>query len=295
MDQVEFDQPRAPVRTKRLTWDWNDLAEAVQREIAARGDAILQGCWYLNPMFLVHAPEPISEFLIEVRRCQRAWFRTLNRQFRSANWRRLFQVTNDIWQRRTEFTGLLMIDGQEIDPRSQWRLEAELGLRPESDLVVSHRPYAFTCLKNRDWDSLKQISRTELEQHLIDSPNDPIFVTPKITVTGRRPDPAFYAEVQKRSSEWHGNCARILTNRGKTTLARQADCATLMLVLGGTLVVNGQIYAPGCWPNREKPRTKSSRSPSGSPTVSPDYLGLRLVTAASPDGPSLSGAEVSEC
>jgi hypothetical protein len=200
-------------------------------------------------------------------------------------------ATKDIRQRRMTFSGILMMRGEEIDSHSQYRLEAQLGLQPESDLVVSRRPYAHRCLKEQDFDSLKEISRSDLDQQLQANPNDPVYVCPIVTVMGLRADPAFYEEVERRCGEWHGHINRILGGPRRKELARQADWATRMLVLNGTLVVDGAIYVPGCWPNHPLKKTKLKLSPFGLPTVPPEYLGLQGKSSSMTNGKSGSMVE----
>lgn len=283
LDQVESFPRSQGVTVRRLIWDWNDPSEVVGLELLRIGSDLHRGCWFLNPMFKVHSPESTRAFLQEVRRRQSEWFRVLTRQFGSANWRRMMLATKDLYQRRLGFAGILMVQGREIHPHSQYRLEAQLGLRPESDFVVSRRPHAYRCFKEQDWESLKEISRSDLEQQLRANPKDPVYVCPIVTVMGLRADPAFYEEVEKRCGEWHGHLNRLLGGPGRKEMARQADWATRMLVFNGTLVVDGLIYVPGCWPNRPL-KKKLKMSPFGSPTVLPEYLGLCCTCKATTVG-----------
>ena len=156
MDEVESWPVPRKVTVQRLVWDWNDPSETVENEIRCIGGRFQQGCWYLNPMFRVACPKLTRGFIGVFRKRQKQWFRELSRQFRSANWRRLMQVTKNVRQRRTTFTGILVIEGQVIDPRTQWRLEAQFGLHPGSDIIVARRPHTFSCLREQDWGSLKQ-------------------------------------------------------------------------------------------------------------------------------------------
>jgi hypothetical protein len=278
MDQVEFQTEPKDVTVQRMVFDWNDPSNIVQKEMMNLDEKLFQGCWYLNPMFKVHSPGSICEFLKQVRRCQRNWFRKLNRQFGSANWRRLMRTITEVTERHMTFSGILFINGKEIDPWSQYRLEAELGLHPESDFVVSRRNEANDYLEKQDWNALKEMSRSVLDQQLSANPADPIYVTPGISVMGFLAIPSFYAEVEKRSNEWHRLLTNVLGNRGKADLARQADWITRMLVFNGTLVVDGVIYLPGCWPNHRLSEVKIKNSPFGRPTVPPEYLGLSYIS-----------------
>ena len=273
MDQVDLKPRPKDVVVQRLAWDWNDPSETVERELQYIGRELRKGCWYVSPMFRVHSPEPTRGFFASVQKRQREWFRVMSRQVGSG-WRRLMDVTKDLYRRRIGFTGILVVHGQVIDPRAQRRLEAHVGLHPESDLVVVRRPHAYVCLKERDWESLKQLSRIDLEQQLSANPADPVYVNPGIAVMGLKADLAFYAEAQKRCSAWHACLARLFGNRETRALCHEADLPTLMLVFNGTLVVDGNIYIPGCWPNQHPTKGKLRHCPFGLPTVTPDYLGL---------------------
>ena len=272
LDQVRCSPLPRGLTVQRLVWDWNDPSEVVETEIRRIGEKRNRGCWYLNPMFRVYNPEPTQFFLGVVRRRQREWFRKLSRQFGSSNWRRLFDVTKNVYQRRIGFTGVLFIDGQEIDPRSQWQLEAQVGMHPGSDLVLSRRPQASAYLKEGNWEALKDLSRFELEQQLANSPLDPLYVNPGIAVMGFNADPAFYAEARKRSNEWHGRLARIFGNREMHALCRQSDWTTQLLVFHGALVIDGLIYLPGFWPDRPLEPKRLRSTPLGSPTVPVNHL-----------------------
>ena len=104
------------------------------------------------------------------------------------------QITRDKVGRQTEFTGVLIIDGLEVDPQDWNEIEKILGIRPR----VVRRKQAFTALKRRDWQSLIEATRSNLEHHLAESWDAPVFVTPGITVAGSYPNPAFYAEAKKQ-------------------------------------------------------------------------------------------------
>lgn len=133
LDQVP--PPRSPrdVTVKRLYFDWNDPSEAVVREIERIGDSWQHGCWYINPISRVYGPEPTRVFLSVVRKRQAAWFRMLNRQFGSGWRRKMLARSTGIVQRRYEFTGILVVDGNVIEPDSQANLERRLGLHRPSD------------------------------------------------------------------------------------------------------------------------------------------------------------------
>jgi hypothetical protein len=269
--------PRLPKNliVKRLTWDWNDPSDIVRQEILALKGTGYDVCLFLNPMFRVLSSEPAREFFLEARRCQREWCRVLTRQFGSSNWKRKMWVTKDVLERRMTFSGIMFINGEEVNPRRQYLLEADAGLHPETDVVLALRPYADACLKDRDWQSLAELSRSELENQLTASPLDPVYVLPGISVMGFEANSAFYAEVSKRSREWHRRLCLLLDNPGYKRLERQSDWQTKMLVLHGALAVNGALYLPGHFPNQPLNLKKLEKTPFGKATVPPEYLGLK--------------------
>ena len=270
MEQVEVPTGEPDVSVKPLVFDWNDPSEVPAQERKKILDQHLPGCWYVNPLFKVHCPSLTPEFLSRARKCQGAWFRQLDRQFPDHGWRNKLDVTENQLERQTEFTGVLIIDGFEVDSQNWSEIERILGIQPRT----VWRQEAFSSLKHQDWEALRQFSRSELENHLANHPDAAIFVTPGITVTGEFPVPAFYAEAEKRSREWHRFCSKNLGNRTRIDLSRQADWPTRMLVFNGTLVVDRQIYLPGRWPNHHLTRAKLDNSPFDTPTVPPGYLGL---------------------
>jgi hypothetical protein len=178
MDQVAIPVREPNVIVQRLIWDWNDPSRTVQRTLHELGNQLHEGCWYLNPMFMVSCVEATRGFLSVVRKRQREWFRVLNRQFGSANWRKQMRAMPNVWDRRMTFSGLLFVQGQDIDPSGQYCLEADIGLRPETDHVVTWRKDALSFLKQRDWEALKEMSRADLKSQLAANPLEPLFVTP---------------------------------------------------------------------------------------------------------------------
>ena len=185
------------------------------------------------------------------------------------------RVTKDVLERRMTFTGIMFINGEEVDPRRQYLLEADAGLHPETDVVLAIRPYADACLKDRDWQSLAELSRSELENQLTASPFDPVYVLPGITVMGFQTNGAFYAEVLKRSREWHRRLCRLLDTPGYRRLERQSDWQAKILVLHGALAMNGAILLPGHWPNERRKSTRGVPEWSKDFTVPPEILGLK--------------------
>lgn len=276
MDQVRPLICPKDIRVQRLDWNWNDPSEVVQQQLKSIGPKVQKGCWYINPMFRVFGPEPSRDFLSMVYKRRKEWFRVLSRQFGTANWKRKMDVTTNVFERRTTFTGILIIDGKVIDPLTEWQLEVNVGLRSQPDLVISRRLDARACVKQQDWNSLKEIARCELQQQLSANPTEPLYVNPGISVMGFQANPDFYSEVQKRLGEWNWFLRNTLGNRNVKTISRDSDWAFRMLIIDGTLVVNGRLYLPGCWPNQQPTRKRLQQTPFGSATIPPDCLGLHL-------------------
>jgi hypothetical protein len=266
-------QPKNLV-VKRLKWDWNDPSEIVREEILRLNGVSPEKCLYLNPMFKVTCSEPAAEFFLEARRCQREWSRVLTRQFGSANWRRKMSVTKNVLERRMTFSGIMFVDGDEVDLRRQYLMEADCGLHPEADVVLALRPQADACLKERDWKALAEMSRSELERQLSDNPLAPVYVLPGVTVMGFQTNGAFYAKVLRRSREWHRRLCRALGYPEYRRLNRQSDVKTKLLVLHGALVIHGAILLPGHWPSQQvTPRSRRTLR-QGEAVIPPAVLGL---------------------
>ena len=271
MDRFEFPTKPPDVTVRPLVFDWNDPSLLPARERRMILDQGLSGCWYVNPLFKIFCPMPTPEFLRKARDCQAAWFRQLDRQFPDRGWRNLMQVKRHPVDQQTGFTGVLIINGTECDPQDWAEIEKLLGTRPK----VQERKEAFQALKQRDWEALRQFSLSELQARLAESPGPSLYVNPGITVTMGFPLPAFYAEADRRSCQWHGTLCRELTSQGKKELAVAADWPTRMLVFHGTLVVDGEIYVPGRWPTHQVKASKLRKGPFGARTVPPEYLGLK--------------------
>lgn len=62
---------------------------------------------------------------------------------------------------------------------------------------------------------------------------------------------------------------------GKVRRARRAaDVPTVSLVFSGTLVVDGQLYLPQCWPTHAPKPGRLKKTPYQAPAVPPSFLGL---------------------
>jgi len=187
--------------------------------------------------------------------------------------------------RQLSLSGILFIDGNPIPPRT-WIARADELLNPAGDATpirVYRRRVDLDALESSgDPNPLKAVTLAELRVHLAANPDAALYVTPGVTVAAPTPGQAFLAEARKRSDEWHGKLYRTLGS-GKKPLFRAADLPTLMLVYCGTLVIKGQCYIPGCWPNENATKARLKRTPFQAPTVPPSYLGLDLSPQAAKD------------
>ena len=278
MDVVQPKPGEKGVTIRRLVWDWGDTSRLPlverQRILGHR----LPGCWFLNPQYEVHGRFVAPGFFLSARKCQADWFRILDRQFPDGGWRNVMSTTTDL-ERQGAFTGILIVNGRECDAHDWNTIEELGGLRPR----VQRRPAAFQMVRQQDWPRLIQMSRSHLEGEIAADPEMALFVTPGITVAGLPLRP-FYREVHKRSSEWHGFVTRVLGSQRRAKFTRNADWATRMLTVSGTLVIDGMIYVPGLWPGQSLTKRKMAASPFGTTTVPPEYLGLQLTVPENPVG-----------
>ncbi len=240
---------RQQVLIQKFEPDWDFLAETTD----VRRLQVLQehrrGSWYLNPRYTVHAQQPSPEFLRKARKCQADWFRMMDDSLGSANRRRAQKRTKGRQERRLAYSGILIVDGKELDSHAWYALEASLGMHPDSEVVTCHRPIHLTEPLSDQLETLKQLSRQALEQYLILAPSDPLYVTPGVTVTSTVFNKGFRAQVLKHSGQWHRKLDRALGRAQWRQISRQFDLATRMLVFHGVLVINGVFYRPGCWPS----------------------------------------------
>jgi len=174
------------------------------------------------------------------------------------------------------FAGVLFIEGDSIPPRT-WQARADELLNAEPNVLVNttRRRVDLAAFKSTgDPEPLRTISRLALQEHLERQPSHAAYVSPQVTVSAPSATPAFYAEAKRRQAQW---C--ILLNRtlgcGNLRRARRAsDTATISLAYSGTLVVDGQIYLPQCWPTHSPKPSLLRKTPCQSPTVPPTFLGL---------------------
>ena len=182
-------------------------------------------------------------------------------------------------------SGLVYIDGIPI-PLKVWQAKARLILNPtaKSLIVGTHRHLDLTALKaNFNLDPLKQLSRSALQAHLAEFPTHAAYVLPNVTISAPVATPAFYAAAARAQQRW-----RILLNhtlgKAHARRARQgADPESHALVFGGTLVVDGQCYWPGQWPNHSP---RPGQAPFDAPAVPSKSLRLIVFPDAQLDASS---------
>ena len=280
MDAIELPMPSPRGSVRHFRADWERLEETTDRRVNGVLRRSLPGCWYLNPQCTVHCPRLTRAFFQRARKAQAAWCRTMTQSLGAANRQRAFRFITDDKRRRLEFTGILIIDGDELSPWEWYQREAQLGMHPESDLVTLRRPIDLDCYRQPDSrEHLKQLVRTELEHHLHYSPTDPLYVTPAITVAGIRPDRAFFAEAHKQCGGWHRRLKRYLSRRYFCQLVGESNLPTRMLLYHGTLVIDGHFYKPHRWPSHEGKKGKRRRDQLDDPTIAPADLGIHVPSS----------------
>lgn len=295
-------------------WGTNgEIIDATEQLFQLLGDQLGQGSWFLCPRYSVYSQVASKPFFQEARGAQSRWLReatksiSLRREARnvvakgqraalcdllgysavrpSANLPRPTLNSEQLRHvrqagriaKQMAFSGLMIIDGEHIDPTTWNRMaDKPCGRRPTLKPIVTHRKIDLAALKaTGDPNPLKAVTLAELRVHLAANPDAALYVTPGMTVAASTSSQAFLAEARKRSDEWHGKLCHAL-RQDKKHLFRAADLPTLMLAYRGTLVINGQCYIPYCWPNENATKARLKRTPFQSPTVSPEFLGLDL-------------------
>ena len=188
------------------------------------------------------------------------------------------------------YSGIMFIDGNPIPPRT-WQARANELLKPNPSVLVTitRRRLDLTVFKaTGNFEPFKSISRTALQEHWDRQPSYAAFVCPQVTVSAPSATPAFYDAVGRCQAQWCTLLNRTLGCGNIRRARRATDEATVSLVYSGTLVVDGQIYLPGCWPIHKPKPGRLKKTPFESQTVTPSYLGLNLPATALPrQGPTL--------
>lgn len=185
------------------------------------------------------------------------------------------------------FGGIMFIDGNPIPPQT-WQAQADRLLRRSKDapITTTRRHVDLAAFKTSgDPEPLKQTAREALQAHLDASESHAAFVTPMTTISASTATPAFYEAAQQAQARWCILLNRTLGCGNVRRLRRASDPATLCLAFFGTLLVDGRAYLPQCWPIHAPKLGRLKRTPFGSPTVPPEFLGLSLPnTKPGPEG-----------
>jgi len=174
------------------------------------------------------------------------------------------------------YSGILFIDGNLIPPRT-WQARADELLNSGPDVPVTITPRRLdlaTFKATGDPEPLRTISRAALQEHLDRQPSQAAYVSPQVTVSAPAATHAFYMAVRTCQAEWCTLLNRTLGCGNVRRARRATDEATVTLVYSGTLVVDGKIYMPGCWPIHDPKPWLLKKTPFGTPTVPVEFLGL---------------------
>lgn len=306
--------PCQVVVVSRHDFDWGtsgDLVDATEKHYQLLGDRLGQGSWFLCQRYTVYSQAASKRFFQEARGARSRWLKearqslSQRREARSIAARGRLAALTDLpgyspelgstnqplptldrkhlrqvrqsgqIAKQMAFSGLMIIDGNHIDPTTWNRMDEELcGRKSSLKPTVIRRRMDLSSLKaTGNADTLKAVALAELRVYLAADPDAALYVAPGVTVTAPTPSQAFLAEVRKRADEWHGKLYHAL-RREKKTLLQAADLPTLMLAYCGTLVIHGQCYIPGCWPDENPSKARLKRTPFQGPTVPLDFLGL---------------------
>jgi hypothetical protein len=174
------------------------------------------------------------------------------------------------------YSGVLFIEGDIIPPRT-WQVRADQLLNPVADVpvTITHRRVDLATFESTgDPKPLKSFSRSALQGHLDSHPTHAAFVTPQETLSAPTATPAFYEAAKQAQAQWCILLNRTLGCGNIRRLRRAADPATLCLAFSGTLLIDGQVYLPRCWPIHAPNPGRLKKTPFGGPAVPPEFLGL---------------------
>jgi len=178
--------------------------------------------------------------------------------------------------RRLVSSGVMFIDGDLIAPKI-WNRTADEFLRPAKKprLTIVNRHVDLDSFRaTNDLEPVMQLTRHGLKDHLSCSPSLPAYVAPYRTITAPDPSPEFYLQAKRCHDTWAFLLNRTLSWRVVRRLHREADVPAFMLAFSGVLVIDGQLYLKGCWPNRSPKPGHLRKTPFNAPTVPPEFLGL---------------------
>ena len=174
------------------------------------------------------------------------------------------------------YTGMMIIDGEVITPKTWHRWATELIHPDRPGITIAPRKVFLSTLKaTGNTTHLEQLSREALQAHFDVYPSHAAYVCPNVTVSAPSATPAFYEAVKRFQAQWCTLLNRTLGCGNVRRARRAADEATVSLVYSGTLVVDGRLYLPGCWPTHYPKPGRLKNTPFQSSTVPPPYLGLK--------------------
>jgi len=236
---IHIDHHPSQVVVRRLRFhDWSLPAEAAIRERKRILNAHLPGCWYVNPKFCVHSPEPMEEFFEEVSKRQGSWLRDLSRHF-GKGWRTIRKQARSPLRRGVEFEGILIFEGELALPEDIPQIRQALGQLP----TVTYRKQAFLLLKHREIHALAELANDELNRcRRVDRPQqcNAYFILPHATVQIPVVNDAFYAEAARRNGEWYRAVNRLFPRRERREFNRNiGDLRSLMP--NGQFLVAGEL------------------------------------------------------
>ena len=278
--------PPVRVRSHPVNWELGDpsdlefrwLSDLTFRAIQVLGGELQRECHFINPCVTISSREPTAAFFQKVIDRRGSWLSDFRESAGKYGQRQLVQLLGPS-SRQSRLAGVMFIENQVTPPRT-WEAMANRLLHP-GDVP----PYAttrchvdLTHLKaTGDHAYLKAASLAELRSHLVSNPDAALYVCPGITVVAPTPSPAFLAEARKRANEWHGKMSHAL-GKEKKALFRTADLPTRLLVMHGTLVIDGLSYLPGCWPEEGQKVHDLERTPFKSPSVPLGFLGINILS-----------------
>jgi len=178
--------------------------------------------------------------------------------------------------RRLASSGVMFIDGDLIAPKVWNRMANEL-LRPGKMprlTIVNRRVDLDSFRATNDLEPVMQLTRHALRDHLSQSPWLPAYIAPYRTITAPDASPEFYLQAKRCRDTWAFLLNRTLSSRVVRRLHREADVPAFMLAFSGVLVIDGQLYLKGCWPDRSPKPGHLRKTPLNAPTVPPEFLGV---------------------
>ncbi|CAN5605517.1 hypothetical protein BH23PLA1_BH23PLA1_36870 [soil metagenome] len=278
-------KPIQPFRVRRhpVKWEQGDptdpaftwLADLTYQAIEDLGQDIRDGCHFVCPCVTISSREPTAVFFLEVLNRRGSWLRTFRHAAGNRNPRQLAKALGPS-ARQAILSGILFIDGDPVPPHT-WQAQADQLRQPSKapQITTTHHCVDLSAFKaTGDPEPLKQMARQALLVLLDASPGHAAFITPQRTISAPTATPDFYAAARQYQAQWCTLLNRTLGCGNVRRARRAADIPTVTLVYSGTLLVDGQVFLPQCWPIHAPKPGRLKKTPLGSPTVPPEFLGL---------------------